>query len=495
MQNRHRRAPGQLQDGGPLRWEDPPQRWAVRAASIRLRQHCKPRAGQQPPGTPSFSAQRGWSAVCSQGNEALHKTLRIVVPSSTHLGSEYTQAVRATAGELRVAGTLAATSRGKCDPVALRRSSYRAAIASDWRYQGGIAAHGLVSRGCSVDDEVQPTSVIGGNAGAVVFASHCCGATLRPNCLTDDLDPCPLKNEAAAGEQAGGRACWGMVPEIIHDRTAAWCAISSTAGSRERQRQAHTAPKCEVHQIRRGCCGRIGRDGRELRPGMWASLGAQQRSDVRTHGRHQDLLSKRSVKCESSIPLPAMSPYAWLARCRQRRCRSQARFPGRPAVPSNHGHQGGCLSSGSLEAGRRSLSGLEFLQAARWAASGQRCCNTGSESAHAAQYAAGDRRSACIRPRPLREGGRKAMPRAWLCAQLQFEKTAHKHGPTAVPPQARRSAPSFLLPAHCGPTAGPPRAPRPRRVPTILSPRFFFLPRPATGFCHAQPMQPLGFFN
>ena len=46
-------APGQLQGGGPLRWGDPLQRWAVRASSIRLRQHCKPRAGQQPPETPT----------------------------------------------------------------------------------------------------------------------------------------------------------------------------------------------------------------------------------------------------------------------------------------------------------------------------------------------------------------------------------------------------------------------------------------------------------
>ena len=202
-----------------------------------------------------------------------------------------------------------------------------------------------------------------------------------------------------------------MVPQIIHNRTAAWRAISSTAGPRERQRQAHTAPKCEVHQIRRECCGRIGRDGREPRPGMRASLGAHQRSDVRAHGRHQDPLSKRSVKCESSIPLPAMGPYARLARCRLRRCRSQARFPGRPFRQTMAIKVDAC---GSLEAGRRSLPDWSSCRQ-RWAASGQRCCNTGSESAHAAQYAAGDRRSACTRPRPPREAGRKAMSRAWLC--------------------------------------------------------------------------------
>ena len=109
----------------------------------------------------------------------------------------------------------------------------------------------------------------------------------------------------------------------------------------------------------RECCGRISRDGREPRPGMRASLGAQQRSNVRTHGRHQDLLSKRSVKCESSIPLPAMGPYARLARCRLRRCKSQASFPQTMAIKVD------ACGRGSLEAGRRSLaSGLEFLQAA-----------------------------------------------------------------------------------------------------------------------------------
>ena len=112
-------------------------------------------------------------------------------------------------GELRVAGKLAATSRGKCDPIALRRSSYWAAIASDCRHQGGIAAEGLASRGCSVDDEVQPTSVVGGNAGGCgvrqPLLRH--NATLRSNRLSDDLDPCPLKNEAAASEQAVARAC------------------------------------------------------------------------------------------------------------------------------------------------------------------------------------------------------------------------------------------------------------------------------------------------
>ena len=118
-------------------------------------------------------------------------------------GSRYTQAVQASTGELRVAGKLAATSRGKCDPVALRRSSYWAAIASDWRYEGGIAAEGLASRGCSVDDEVQPTSVVGGNAGGCgvrqPLLQH--NATLRSNRLSDDLETLQRLMSSYAGKK------------------------------------------------------------------------------------------------------------------------------------------------------------------------------------------------------------------------------------------------------------------------------------------------------
>ena len=168
----------------------------------------------------------------------------------------------------------------------------------------------------------------------------------------------------------------------------------------------HTAPKCEVHQIRRECCGRIGRDGRKPRPGMWASLGAQQRSDVRTHGRHQDPLSRRSVKCESSIPLP----YAWLGAACGGAGRRHVSQVGRSVKPSI---KVGATVTWTLGAAAWLLGWSSCSQ--RWAASGQRCCNTRSESAHAAQYAAGDRHSACITPRPPREAGRKAMSRAWLC--------------------------------------------------------------------------------
>ena len=104
---------------------------------------------------------------------------------------------------------------------------------------------------------------------------------------------------------------------------------------------------------------KIGRDGREPRP---ACGPAWERSSARTSGRTAGIRT-RSRKEVRSARAASLAGHG-LARCRLRRCRSQARFPGRPFRQTMAIKVDAC-GRGSLKAGRRSLaSGLEFLQAA-----------------------------------------------------------------------------------------------------------------------------------
>ena len=109
-----------------------PLRCLTRAADMRSEALCRsftaaaacwapsqlqePRAGQQPPETPTSTlpspALRLRATWRERGVLAMQRDVAQDVPASTYLGSKYTQAVRASTGELRVAGELAATSRG-----------------------------------------------------------------------------------------------------------------------------------------------------------------------------------------------------------------------------------------------------------------------------------------------------------------------------------------------------------------------------------------------
>ena len=130
-----------------------------------------------------------------------------------------------------------------------------------------------------------------------------------------------------------------MVPPIINNGMAAWPVLSATAGLHDRDSQAHAC--------------------------MWAGLGPQERSDIGTCGRHQDILSKGSVECESSVLLPAMRPNARLARRRVRRRRLQIRFQLLWATHSAVVVEVKSCGRSSMETGRCGVrAGSQLLQAA-----------------------------------------------------------------------------------------------------------------------------------
>ena len=182
----------------------------------------------------------------------------------------------------------------------------------------------VASRGSPINDKVEAAAVVGGDSGSrgvgqLLLRHH---PSLWSNCPPDGLGPRPLEHEAAASKHASVRACDNTVPPIINNGTAAWRALSATAGLRDRKWQVHVAPQ------------RVGRDGCKPRACVWAVLGAQECSDIGTRGRHQGVLSKRNVECESSVPVPTMRPNARLARRRVRRQRLRTRFRIRSPIPT-----------------------------------------------------------------------------------------------------------------------------------------------------------------
>ena len=105
---------------------------------------------------------------------------------------------------------------------------------------------------------------------------------------------------------------------------------------------------------------------------------------------------RRSQCRSSSDPATLRQP----ARCRQRAPSPPARI-GKDLMQGRHG-----------PLAQRGAVGSPSSSCTRAAASGYRWRNTGSASAHAAQHAAGDTRSAAKRPRPPRLGGKKTTWRA-----------------------------------------------------------------------------------
>ena len=149
--------------------------------------------------------------------------------------------------------------------------------------------------------------------GAVVFASHCCGTT-RPSG--------PIASRTT-WIQARSSTKPQRASSPVRGHAMAWFPRLSTRArqpARDGQRQTHAAPERKVHQIRRRCRGRVSRDGGKPSLCMWACLGAQQRTVAGPNGWQQDMLSERGVKCESSIPLPAIRPFTGLATRCLRRC-------------------------------------------------------------------------------------------------------------------------------------------------------------------------------
>ena len=121
---------------------------------------------------------------------------------------------------------------------------------------------------------------------------------------------------------------------------------------------------------------------------------------------------KKMFEAREQHPFAAMSPYDWLGAACGGAGRRHASQVGRSIKPWPSRWMPAAAAAWTLGAAAW-FAGWSFCSQ-RWAALGLRFCNTGSESAHAAQHAAGDRRSACIRPRPPREAGRKAMSRLAL---------------------------------------------------------------------------------
>ena len=184
--------------------------------------------------------------------------------------------------------------------------------------------------------------------------------------------------------------------------SAPQCMAARGKGSR-RRRLIATCIRSGA-RVHGGC---VRRNCRKPHTSARTGLRVKEGASGRSQGRKQHAFSKGSVKCENGVSLPGFKP-------------SSPSAAGASAPRTQDAHSGLLVQpsaatwrAASAAARRQGAAGSPSSSCtSRAAASGYRWRNTGSASAHAALYAAGETRSAAKRPRPPRLGGRKGIWRA-----------------------------------------------------------------------------------
>ena len=123
-------------------------------------------------------------------------------------------------------------------------------------------------------DQVESAAVIGGNVRGVGARKPLLrnDAALGAHSLAGDAHPRVLQDMGAAGESAAAGASCAVVAQAVQRLPTAGSAVTSTAGTRQRQRQAESAPEGAVHVVRRQCGPRLRGDGGEPGGGLGAGL-------------------------------------------------------------------------------------------------------------------------------------------------------------------------------------------------------------------------------
>ena len=208
--------------------------------------------------TPPRTAWQGLGVPA--GDQALHKMLGIVVPAPPEFCGQNAQAVRTPSSKLGVTGEPPALCRQQCDPIPLGRS--RMGLPSRRTKDTSVAAQHRASPRAAAPSMTKSSRRRSSAAtlGAVVFASHCCGAT-RPSGPIASRTTWIHARSSTKPRRASSPACHGMVPKVVDEGAAAWRAVSATPCSFDGQRQTHAAPERKMHQIRRKRRGRVSRDG------------------------------------------------------------------------------------------------------------------------------------------------------------------------------------------------------------------------------------------
>ena len=169
----------------------------------------------------------------------------------------------------------------------------------------------------TIYDEIEPSPIV------------CCDAWCRgvgqpllwhnsafwPDRLPDNLDPGSFEHEAAARQQASARARQGVISQVV--------TRARQPGAPSPPHLARVRRRGRRNRCRSARCMISGESVVAGSAGMAAShapaCGPLLGNVAGPNGRQQNLLSERSVECESSIPLPTICPHAGLAARRLRR--------------------------------------------------------------------------------------------------------------------------------------------------------------------------------
>ena len=128
----------------------------------------------------AWSAARRKAFVMGKSPSALGSEGIVHTPKAALQAARWTATARDP--HQRLARPCTAALRNVAGARCARKATRRCTRRCESSFQRPpISAAGTHKRcGPPREDEIQPTSVVGGNAGAVVFASHCCGTT-RPS--------------------------------------------------------------------------------------------------------------------------------------------------------------------------------------------------------------------------------------------------------------------------------------------------------------------------
>ena len=207
-------------------------------------------------------------------DEAAHEGQGLRVPAAADLAGEDQELLRTAGSKLWITAALAPLGQAERDTIRLSGPRDGGTAARQGGDEGGIAAPRFPMWRGAMHDQVESAAVIGGYVRGVGARKPLLrnDAALGAHSLAGDAHPRVLQDMRAAGESAAAGASCAVVAQAVQRLPTAGSAVTSTAGTRQRQRQAESAPEGAVHVVRRQCGPRLRGDGGEPGGGLGAGL-------------------------------------------------------------------------------------------------------------------------------------------------------------------------------------------------------------------------------
>ena len=201
-----------------------------------------------PPGS-GGGADRGRRAPGAKADEAAHEGQGLRVPAAADLAGEDQELLRTAGSKLWITAALAPLGQAERDTIRLSGPRDGGTAARQGGDEGGIAAPRFPMWRGAMHDQVESAAVIGGNVRGVGARKPLLrnDAALGAHSLAGDAHPRVLQDMCAAGESAAAGASCAVVAQAVQRLPTAGSAVTSTAGTRQRQRQAVCLSIMRVH--------------------------------------------------------------------------------------------------------------------------------------------------------------------------------------------------------------------------------------------------------